>query len=167
MNELNVSIATLDIDLGGEWLVIHRRIARELAIHRETVGAAFATGRFKNRPKCSPAQNLNQRQNQPFRSNRNWSWSQTGHSAHRVFDCRSAKFVCHGRRSLSRRCRPGCRRNGFIGNLICNHAFTGGYHSVQRFVRSCSRHNQCRLCGWKWNRDRKPRWILGRVRGCW
>ena len=50
-------------------------------------------------------------------------------------------------------------------DLICDHAFTGGYHSRAALRGRCSRRNRRRLCGWRWNWARKRRWILGR--GAW
>ena len=49
MNELNVSFATLDIDLGGEWLVDYTGGLRGSSHSPGDGGAAFAIGRFKNR----------------------------------------------------------------------------------------------------------------------
>ena len=66
MNELNVNLQHSILTLAGNgWS--NRRIARELGINRETVGKYLVLARSK--PAIStPAPNLTQIQNQPFRS---------------------------------------------------------------------------------------------------
>ena len=135
MNELNVSLQHSILTLAANgWS--HRRIARELAIHRETVGrhlrlagskpAKVLTG-SEPEPTAKPAIPLSG--SEPVLESK---------PAIPLTGCLTA-----GRQSL---CVPwqaviesavqaGLSAQRIYQDLICNHAFTGGYHSVQRFVR--------------------------------
>ena len=135
MNQLNVSLQHSITTLAAHgWS--HRRIARELDIHRETVGrhlrlagskpAKVLTGSAAD-PAAKPAIPL------------------TGSGP--VLELQPAipltGSLAGGRQSL---CVPleaviesavqaGLSAQRIYQDLICDHAFTGGYHSVQRFVR--------------------------------
>lgn len=120
MNQLNVSLQHSITTLAAHgWS--HRRIARELAIHRETVGRHLRLAGSK------PANVL------------------TGSAADSAAKpaIPLAGSLAAGRPSL---CAPwraviasavqaGLSAQRIYQDLICDHAFTGGYHSVQRFVR--------------------------------
>jgi hypothetical protein len=120
MNELNVSLQHSILTLAANgWS--HRRIARELAIHRETVGRHLRLAGSK------PAKVLTGSASDP-----------AAKPAIALTGCLTA-----GRQSL---CVPlqtviesavqaGLSAQRIYQDLICEHAFTGGYHSVQRFVR--------------------------------
>ena len=120
MNQLNVSLQHSITTLAAHgWS--HRRIARELGIHRETVGRHLRLAGSKPATVLSGAEpDLAAKPAIPL----------TG--------CLAA-----GRQSL---CVPlqaviesavqaGLSAQRIYQDLICDHGFTGGYHSVQRFVR--------------------------------
>lgn len=120
MNRLNVSLQHSITTLAAHgWS--HRRIARELDIHRETVGkylrgsdpkpAKVLTG-FEPDPTAKPAIAL------------------TGSlAAGRSSLCVPLQGV------IESAVQAGLSAQRIYQDLICDHAFTGGYHSVQRFVR--------------------------------
>jgi transposase len=135
MNELNVNLQHSIIILAGNgWS--HRRIARELDIHRETVGRHLRLAGSKptkvltgsaSDPAAKPAIPLA--------------------GSELVVESKPAipltGSLAAGRQSL---CLPlqaviesavqaGLSAQRIYQDLICEHAFTGGYHSVQRFVR--------------------------------
>ena len=135
-------LATLDIDLGGEWLRPTGGL-RGTGHSPGDGGAAFAIGRFKKpakvltgspepEPTAKPAIPLSG--SEPVLAESKPAIPLTG-----WFDCRSAKFVCAmagGRiESAVQVSETGLSAQRIYQDLICNHAFTGGYHSVQRFVR--------------------------------
>jgi transposase len=135
MNQLNVSLQHSITTLAAHgWS--HRRIARELDIHRETVGrhlrlagskpAKVLTGSGPD-PAAKPAIPL--------------TGSEAGLELKPAIPL--AGCLTAGRQSL---CVPwqaviesavqaGLSAQRIYQDLICDHAFTGGYHSVQRFVR--------------------------------
>ena len=120
MNQLNVSLQHSITTLAAHgWS--HRRIARELGIHRETVGRHLRLAGSK------PAKVLAGSASDP-----------AAKPAIPLTGCLAA-----GRQSL---CVPlqsviesavqaGLSAQRIYQDLICDHAFTGRYHSVQRFVR--------------------------------
>ena len=120
MNQLNVSLQHSIATLAAHgWS--HRRIARELGIHRETVGRHLRLAGSK------PAKVLTGSASDP-----------AAKPAIPLTGCLAA-----GRQSL---CVPwqaviesavqaGLSAQRIYQDLICDHAFTGGYQSVQRFVR--------------------------------
>jgi transposase len=120
MNQLNVSLQHSITTLAAHgWS--HRRIARELDLHRETVG------RYLRLAGSKPAKVLTGSAPDP-----------AAKPAIPLTGCLTA-----GRQSL---CVPwqaviesavqaGLSAQRIYQDLICDHAFTGGYHSVQRFVR--------------------------------
>ena len=120
MNQLNVSLQHSITTLAAHgWS--HRRIARELDIHRETVGrhlrladskpAKVLTG-VEPAPAAKPAIPL------------------TGSLvAGRQSLCVPLQAV------IESAVQAGLSAQRIYQDLICDHAFTGGYHSVQRFVR--------------------------------
>ena len=135
MNQLNVSLQHSITTLAAHgWS--HRRIARELDIHRETVGrhlrlagskpAKVLTGTEAD-PGAKPAISL--------------SGSEPALELKPAIPLTGCLVA--GRQSL---CRPlqdviesavqaGLSAQRIYQDLICDHGFTGGYHSVQRFVR--------------------------------
>jgi transposase len=135
MNQLNVSLQHSITTLAAHgWS--HRRIARELAIHRETVGRHLRLAGSK------PAIVL---PGSAADSAAKPAIPLTGSEA--VLDLSPAiplaGCLTAGRPSL---CVPwqaviaaavqaGLSAQRIYQDLICDHAFTGGYHSVQRFVR--------------------------------
>jgi transposase len=120
MNQLNVSLQHSITTLAAHgWS--HRRIARELDIHRETVGRHLRLAGSK------PAKVL--------------TGSPPDPAAKPAIPL--AGGLVAGRQSL---CVPlaaviesavqaGLSAQRIYQDLICDHGFTGGYHSVQRFVR--------------------------------
>ena len=120
MNQLNVSLQHSILTLAAHgWS--HRRIARELDIHRETVGRHLRLAGSK------PAKVL--------------TGSAPDPAAKPAIPLTGCLVV--GRQSL---CVPlqsviesavqaGLSAQRIYQDLICDHAFTGSYHSVQRFVR--------------------------------
>jgi transposase len=135
MNQLNVSLQHSITTLAAHgWS--HRRIARELDIHRETVGRHLRLAGSK------PAKVLTGAEPDPASKP---AIPLTGSEP--VLDLKPAialtGCLTAGRPSL---CVPlqtviesavqaGLSAQRIYQDLICDHAFTGGYHSVQRFVR--------------------------------
>ena len=135
MNQLNVSLQHSITTLAAHgWS--HRRIARELDIHRETVGrhlrlagskpAKVLTGSAPD-PTAKPAIPL----------------TGSAPALELNLDLPLPGSLAAGRQSL---CVPlqavieaavqtGLSAQRIYQDLICDHAFTGRYHSVQRFVR--------------------------------
>lgn len=120
MNQLKVSLQHSITTLAAHgWS--HRRIARELAIHRETVGRHLRLAGSKPAnvlpgsavdPAAKPAIPL----------------SGSG-AAGRPSLCAPLRAV------IAAAVQAGLSAQRIYQDLICDHAFTGGYHSVQRFVR--------------------------------
>ena len=135
MNQLNVSLQHSIMTLAAHgWS--HRRIARELNIHRETVGRHLRLAGSK------PAKVLTGSEPDPTAKP---AISLTGSEP--ALELKPAipltGSLAAGRQSL---CVPlqvviesavqaGLSAQRIYQDLICDHAFTGGYHSVQRFVR--------------------------------
>jgi transposase len=120
MNQLNVSLQHSITTLAAHgWS--HRRIARELAIHRETVGrhlrlagskpAIVLTGSAVD-PAAKPAIPL-----------------PGSGAAGRPSLCAPLRAV------IAAAVHSGLSAQRIYQDLICDHAFTGGYLSVQRFGR--------------------------------
>ena len=135
MNQLNVSLQHSITTLAAHgWS--HRRIARELDIHRETVGrhlrlavakpAKVLTGSEPD-PAAKPAISL--------------SGSAAGlesKPAISLSGCLMAgrQSLCVPLRSVTASAvQAGLSAQQTYQDMICDHVFTGGSHSVQRFVR--------------------------------
>ena len=149
MNQLNVSLqhSIMTLAVHG-WS--HRRIARELDINRETVGkylrlvlskSAISTAGSPGHPAAEPA------------------ISTLGTTAGRQSLCRPWQTEIEAAVSA------GLSAQRIYQDLVGEHGFKGSYQAVKRFVGSCARPSRCPLCGWKWSRDKKPRWILVKVPG--
>ena len=135
MNQLNVSLQHSITTLAAHgWS--HRRIARELDIHRETVGRHLRLAGSK------PAGTLTGPESDPAAKP---AISLSGSEP--LLESKPAipltGYLAAGRQSL---CVPlqsviesavqaGLSAQRIYQDLICDHAFTGGYQSVQRFVR--------------------------------
>ena len=166
MSELNVNLQHSILTLAGNgWS--NRRIARELDINRETVGKylllarpkpAISTPGSEADPNSKPAILTSGSEPPPEPKP---AISTAGSAA--------------GRQSL---CLPhltqieaavgvGLSAQRIYQDLICDNGFTGSYQAVKRFVRHLRETNRSHLCGWKWNREPRHRWILGKVRGLW
>ena len=116
----------------------HRRIARELDIHRETVGRiCSALAGVQNRPMCPPARRLTRRQNQPFRSpalNRSWIQNRPFRPPG-VWPLAGRVCVCRWQAVIEAAVQAGLSAQRIYQDLVGEHQFTGSYHSVKRFVR--------------------------------
>lgn len=135
MNQLNVSLQHSITTLAANgWS--HRRIARELDIHRETVG------RYLRLAEAKPAIVL---AGSPADADSKPAIPLPGSAP--VLELTPALSLpgdlAAGRPSLCEPLEPviaaavaaGLSAQRIYQDLICEHAFTGGYHSVQRFVR--------------------------------
>jgi len=120
MNQLNVSLQHSITTLAAHgWS--HRRIARELDIHRETVGRHLRLVHPK------PATVLTSAEPDPAAKP---AIPLTGSlAAGRQSLCVPMEAV------IAAAVQAGLSAQRIYQDLICDHAFTGGYHSVQRFVR--------------------------------
>lgn len=135
MNQLNVSLQHSITTLAAHgWS--HRRIARELDIHRETVGrhlrlagskpAKVLTGSEPD-PAAKPAIPL--AGSEPALASKPAIPLTGSLAAGRQSLCVPLEAV------IESAVQAGLSAQRIYQDLICDHAFTGGYHSVQRFVR--------------------------------
>ena len=135
MNQLNVSLQHSITTLAAHgWS--HRRIARELDIHRETVGrhlrlagskpAKVLTGAEPD-PAAKPAIPLTG--SEPLLESKPTIPLSGCLAAGRQSLCVPWQSV------IESAVQAGLSAQRIYQDLICDHAFTGGYHSVQRFVR--------------------------------
>ena len=135
MNQLNVSLQHSIMTLAAHgWS--HRRIARELNIHRETVGrhlrlagskrAKVLTGSEPD-PTAKPAISLTG--SEPALELKPAIPLTGSLAAGRQSLCVPLQVV------IESAVQAGLSAQRIYQDLICDHAFTGGYHSVQRFVR--------------------------------
>jgi hypothetical protein len=135
MNQLNVSLQHSITTLAAHgWS--HRRIARELAIHRETVGRHLRLAGSKPAnvlpgsavdPAAKPAIPLSG--SAPLLSPNPAIPLSGSVAAGRPSLCAPLRAV------IAAAVHAGLSAQRIYQDLICDHAFTGGYHSVQRFVR--------------------------------
>lgn len=139
MNQLNVSLQHSIMTLAAHgWS--HRRIARELDIHRETVGrhlrlagskpAKVLTGSAPD-PAAKPAIPLTG--SAPVLESKPAIPLAGGLAAGRPSLCVPLQAV------IESAVQAGLSAQRIYQDLICDHGFTGGYHSVQRFVRQLLR----------------------------
>ena len=135
MNQLNVSLQHSITTLAAHgWS--HRRIARELDIHRETVGrhlrlalpkpAKVLTGSELD-PGAKPAIPLSG--SEPVLALKPAIPLPGTLAAGRSSLCVPWQAV------IEAAVQAGLSAQRIYQDLVCDHAFTGGYHSVQRFVR--------------------------------
>ena len=135
MNQLNVSLQHSIATLAAHgWS--HRRIARELDIHRETVGrhlrlagskpAKVLTGSAPD-PAAKPAIPLTG--SEPVLESKPAIPLAGSLAAGRQSLCVPLEAV------IESAVQAGLSAQRIYQDLICDHGFTGGYHSVQRFVR--------------------------------
>ena len=121
MNQLNVSLQHSITTLSAKgWSA--RKIARELGVHRETVGRYLQPVSSESKPAIPPigsgAASVSKPANVP-----------TGSKAGRTSQCAPLTAVIE--RGLS----AGLSAQRIYQDLIAGHAFTGGYDAVKRFVR--------------------------------
>lgn len=135
MNELNVSLKHSILTLAGNgWS--NRRIARELNINRETVGRYLLVERSK--PAIPLTGSGVELELKPAISTPGSEGDPASKPAIPLTGRLSA-----GRQSLCVPLEPvivsavqaGLSAQRIYQDLICDHGFTGSYHSVQRFVR--------------------------------
>ena len=135
MNQLNVSLQHSIMTLAAHgWS--HRRIARELDIHRETVGRHLRLAGSKPAkvlpgsapdPAAKPAIPL--AGSEPLLELKPAIPLTGSLAAGRQSLCLPLQAV------IESAVQAGLSAQRIYQDLICDHAFTGGYHSVQRFVR--------------------------------
>ncbi len=106
MNQLNVSLQHSIVTLAAKgWSA--RKIARELGLHRETVGRYLHSVEAKAKPAIVPA----------------------GSKGGRSSQCAPLCAV------IERGLLAGLSAQRIYQDLVAEHAFTGGYDAVKRFVR--------------------------------
>ena len=165
MNQLNVSLQHSITTLAAHgWS--HRRIARELDIHRETVGRHLRLAGSKPAkvlpgsapdPAAKPAIPL--AGSEPLLELKPAIPLTGGLAAGRQSLCVPLQAV------IESAVQAGLSAQRIYQDLICDHAFTGGYHSVQRFVRQLLQTQPVPFVRMEVAPGRKPRWILVRGRG--
>jgi len=121
MNQLNVSLQHSIATLAAKgWSA--RKIARELGVHRETVGRYLQPGLTESKPAIPPtgseAASASKPANVP-----------AGSKAGRASQCAPlSAMIEHG-------LLAGLSAQRIYQDLVAGHAFTGGYDAVKRFVR--------------------------------
>lgn len=136
MNELNVSLQHSITTLAGHgWS--HRKIARELGVHRETVGRYLAGTKAVAKPAIVPAGSAEPVDSKPAippigsaeAADSKPAIVPTGSKAGRTSQCAPlADVIEHG---LS----AGLSAQRIYQDLVAGHGFTGGYDAVKRFVQ--------------------------------
>jgi len=135
MNQLNVSLQHSILTLAAHgWS--HRRIARELDINRETVSRHLRVASSKpaiplTGSACEPAANpaIPLTGSEPVSESKPAIVLTGCLAAGRQSLCVPLQLV------IESAVQTGLSAQRIYQDLICDHAFTGGYHSVQRFVR--------------------------------
>jgi transposase len=137
MNQLNVSLQHSIMTLAAHgWS--HRRIARELDIHRETVGrhlrlagskpAKVLTGSEPD-PAAKPAIPLAGSEPDTFSKPAISLTGSTGRQS----------LCLPWQEKIEAAAMAGLSAQRIYQDLVCDHQFEGSYHSVQRFVRQLRR----------------------------
>ena len=121
MNQLNVSqqhsIATL---AANGWSA--RKIARELGVHRETVGRYLNSVETDSKPAIPPTGSLEASDSKP-------AIVPAGSKAGRTSQCVPLSAV------IEDGLLAGLSSQRIYQDLVAGHSFTGGYDAVKRFVR--------------------------------
>ena len=135
MNKLNVSLQHSILTLAAHgWS--HRRIARELGVHRETVGKylrpkpAISLAGFAPETSPKPAISLT---GSVVSEEANPAILPSGSTAGRQSLC------LPWRTAIEQAVQVGLSAQRIYQDLVCDHSFSGSYHSVQRFVRHLRR----------------------------
>jgi len=106
MNQLNVSLQHSIATLAAKgWSA--RKIARELGVHRETVGHYLLPATTDSKPAIVPA----------------------GSKAGRISQCAPLE------EAIKQELLAGLSAQRIYQDLVCGHGFTGAYDAVKRFVR--------------------------------
>ena len=128
MNQLNVSlqhsIATL---AANGWSA--RKIARELGVHRETVGRYLRPPRPDSKPAIPPPGSREDSDSKP-------AIVPAGSKAGRTSQCASVRAV------IEQGLLAGLSAQRIYQDLVAEHGFTGAYDAVKRFVRRLSQKAQ-------------------------
>lgn len=124
MNQLNVSLRHSIVTLAGQgWSA--RKIARELSVHRETVGRYLRAGQPDSKPAIVPA-------GSDEASGSNPANLPTGSMPGRRSQCEPWREV------IQQGVLAGLSAQRIYQDLIGAHGFEGGYDAVKRFVRRLS-----------------------------
>ena len=128
MNQLNVSlqhsIATL---AANGWSA--RKIARELGVHRETVGRYLRPPRPDSKPAIPPPGSREDSDSKP-------AIVPAGSKAGRTSQCAPVRAV------IEQGLLAGLSAQRIYQDLVAEHGFTGAYDAVKRFVRRLSQKAQ-------------------------
>jgi transposase len=121
MNQLNVSLQHSIATLAAKgWSA--RKIARELGLHRGTVGRYLRTADTDSKPAIPPTGSQEDRDSKP-------AIVPAGSKGGRISQCAPLSAVIeHG-------LLAGLSAQRIYQDLVAGHAFTGGYDAVKRFVR--------------------------------
>ena len=141
MNRLTVSLQQSILTLHDRgWSA--RRIARELDIHRETVGAELK--------RSKPAKVT--------------AGSEATDPAKPAKVTTGSRSQCEPHRGvIEAAILQGLSAQRIYQDLQTDHAYTGGYESVKRFVRALAAVTRCRSGDWKPHLANKCRWTSARV----